>query len=377
MLYLDNNATTKPDNNMLGAAVEVVSHLFGNPSSLHSAGDSAKDSLEHSREKVAKAIGAKNNEIVFTSGGTEANNIALKHYIECGFEVAVSTVEHSSVFNIGASATIPVDHNCELSFDALETWLKANESKKCVVSVMHANNETGSILDPNKRLLHLKNKYNFILHVDAVQSFTKIPISLYKEHEYIDLLSVSAHKIYGLKGSGALFIRDSLKRKPRAIMRGGAHERAFRPGTENDIGIFSLGYMAEKLTENEFIKCQVDKVKKARDELEQSLADVACVNGNENRIFNTTNLWFHDVDDLDLFLEILSENGICVSGKSACSSGMPIPSRVIRSMYPNNPKRADGSVRFSLSLFDSHLDVDKVSALIKQCILNFKEMKDE
>lgn len=364
MIYLDNNATTKPDTNMLNAVTSEVRDHFGNPSSLHCAGQNSKDLVEEARESVANALGAKPGEIIFTSGGTEANNLAFNvtYYRSC------SAIEHSSVYE-NASEIIPVTETGQIDIEALEEHLERHKlfSGTVLVSVMMVNNETGTFLDPENKLFEFKDKYDFVLHVDAVQAFGKTPISL--KDTPIDMLSISAHKCHGLKGAGALFISDKLKKQPASLFKGGPHERSFRPGTENQIGILSLGYMSNKISNDEFYKKRLAKIGERRDSFEKALSNVSEVNGT-NRICNTSNLYFPSLpdDSLELFLELLSESGVCASGKSACASGMPTPSRVLQSMFGKDSPRVDKSVRFSLSVNTTDHEIDHAVQIIKDCL---------
>lgn len=370
MIYLDNNATTRPNADMLNAAREVVYTSFGNPSSLHLAGLEARDTIEWSREQIACALGAEPSEIIFTSGGTEANTLAYGDP-QNDFSIHISTtVEHSSIAKCNSQFVLSVDQNGFPDFNKLESYLKTFSST-VLVSVMMANNETGVILDPEGTLFNLKQKYDFKLHVDAVQGFGKLPIDL--QTMPIDLLSISGHKVHGLKGAGALYVRSNLDAYPKPIFFGGSHERNYRPGTENQIGIYSLGYIAYKLQTDLSYKERNLSIRDKRDAFEHCLSDISEVNGSTtHRISNTSNLYFPQIIDLDLFLELLSENGVYASGKSACASGMPAPSKVIAAMYGKNSPRLEGSVRFSLSVetTDEHISdaVFIIRNTIDQCV---------
>lgn len=379
MIYLDNSATTKPNANMLNAAREEVRQVFGNPSSLHDAGQNAKDLLHECREKVAESINARPSEIVFTSGGTEANSIVMN-----GFEnrmKIISEVEHSSVANCKPEFMVPVGEDCLLDLEHLEDLVKA--FSPVIVSVMLANNETGTILDPEGRLSELKEKYGFLLHVDAVQAFGKMEIDVEKSE--FDFLSISAHKCHGLKGAGALYVSRKLADDdlPKALFIGGSHERGLRPGTENQIGIYSLAYMADKITNDEFYKKRLAAVAPLRDKLEALLEDIADVNGSkEHRIGFATNLFFKGLggtkeDHLDYFLADLSESGLCVSGKSACASGMPAPSRVLRKMFGENAPQVYNSIRVSLSVTNTECEVKEAARIMRECHNRCKEIFGE
>jgi len=365
MIYLDNNATTRPNKNMLNAVMSEVYDHFGNPSSLHCAGQVSKDLIEEARESVAQALGAKPGEVVFTSGGTEANNLALN----IDAHKVGSSIEHSSVFN-NLSETIPVCTAGQIDIDYVRNLLERQQktSAQTILSVMMVNNETGSILDPDNKLLKLKNQFDFTLHVDAVQAFGKMSIDV--RGVPIDMLSISAHKCHGLKGAGALYINSKMKREPLKLFNGGPHERGWRPGTENQIGILSLGYMSDKIVNDSFYKERLKKIKDKRDYFESSLSDISEVNGGGSRIDNTSSLYFPSLPDnsLELFLELLSETGVCASGKSACASGMPAPSRVLQMMFGTDSPRVDKSIRFSLSVDTTDNEITKAAQVIRDCL---------
>lgn len=365
------------------SALQMVDQNYGNPSSLHAAGEDAKDLLRDCREKVAKAINAKPSEIVFTSGGTESNSLVLNNLrLESkGLVKIISQVEHSSVFNCKPDFTIPVTKECLLEVDKLEDIVQ--KFNPALVSVMLANNETGTILDPHGELYKLKEKYKFILHVDAVQAFGKIEIDVKKTP--VDFLSLSAHKIHGLKGAGALYISSDLDEKflPEPLFIGGSHERGLRPGTENQLGIWSLAYMANKIHNDSSYKSEIKNLSKLRDRLEDLLSDLTEVNGSkEHRVGNTSNMYFHSLGGtkethLDLFLQLLSESGVCVSGKSACASGMPAPSRVLSKMFGEDSLRLHNSIRVSLSVDTTEKEISRAAQIIRECHEECRKMIGE
>jgi len=368
-VYLDNNATTRPNTEMLSLAVAEAGQFFGNPSSLHLQGQSAKEILERSRRQVACYLKTRPSEIVFTSGGTEANNLALSGFCK-NYDKVVSSTEHSSVFKLSSQEVIHVTQDGLLDFDSYNF---STIGSKSVVSVMLANNETGVILDPFNRLFELKEKYGFLLHVDAVQAFGKVPLDLSEGH--IDFLSISAHKMHGLKGIGALYVNRgtqerllSSEEKFNPLMLGGAQERGYRPGTENILGAFSLGYISEK----NFCAGRYAVAAK-RDRFEAALSDVSKVNGSvEYRVCNTSNLFFPNMPggDSELFLEILSERGVFASSKSACSSGMTAPSRVLTMMFKSESSaEVNQSIRFSLSSETTDEEIDTAVDIIKDCLV--------
>lgn len=365
MIYLDNNSTTEPDNNMLNAVIDVAKNWYGNPSSPHYYGQVAKETIEQSRESVAKILGAAPNQIVFTSGGTEANNLALHDKL-----VICSAVEHHSVTHIIKSLDVcGVNTDGTLNLDMLESLLKKHSDKKVCVSVMYANNETGVILDPLAQIKNLKQKYDFIYHIDAVQALGK-GVSINVDNLGADLLSISGHKIHALKGIGALYIRNSESILP--LFYGGSQEYGRRPGTENQIGIASLGCMCDKINNNVFYQNRISNMAILRDDLEKRLADIATVNGNVNhRVVNTSSLSIDSIDDLDLFIEILSNMGVYVSGKSACSTGLPEPSETLKAMFGPNDPRLHNTLRVSLSVNTTSTDIEMACELIREARRSF------
>jgi cysteine desulfurase len=368
MIYLDNSATTQPDKEMLHAVAEESYKIYGNPSSQHEAGMDAKDLLEDARLKVADVINARPSEVYFTSGGTEANAIALT----VSSKRWCSALEHSSVYNArvayGNFILQPDEngHIADVEFQRLEESLK--EDPYVLVSVMWVNNETGVLLDPCHVLWSLKEKYGFILHVDAVQAFGKIPIDV--DSSVIDMLTISGHKVHALKGVGALYVNRECPVKPNALVSGGPHELGLRPGTENMIGIRSLGYMASKIANSNDYKEKINKVATKRDRFEKLLAAISHINGShQNRVSTISNLYFPDLaTNNNEFLDLLSAKGVCASAGSACSSGMQdAPSRVLTAMYRKDPDRAIKSVRFSLSVNTTDEEINEAARIIKEC----------
>lgn len=355
---------------MLDSIRREVVEFFGNPSSSHFAGNSSRDSLEHAREKIANALGVSAFSLIFTSGGTEANNMAI-----FGSELPLicSSIEHSSVFNCEPYEIIPVDENGQLDISYLEKFLSGMSSPK-ILSVMLANNETGSVLDPNNELAKLKEKYNFLLHVDGVQGFGKI--LNYKIPEHVDLFSISAHKVHGLKGAGALYVKDGLE-LANPFSKGGSHEFGMRPGTENQMGILSLAYMTDKIYSDVYHQKRIADIEQKRGLLEFLLKGKAIPNCTKHRILNTSSLYFPDVSDVILFIELLSDEGLCVSGGSACSSGIKRPSRVLSSIFGKDDPRTKGSVRFSLSVDTTEQDIYKAVDIVNKVLNTYKEIEND
>lgn len=363
--YLDNNASTQPCPGMLEQITKIVQGKYANPSSPHSFAEEAKGALALARRQVASALGCNFGEVVFTSGGTEANGIALQAAPELGETVACSAVEHPSVsrcaiekVKVSPEGFIDCEHLEEVVLK-LRQW-----SPRVIVAVMYANNETGVLVDPFNKVSSICEKHGVHLHIDAVQAFGKVPLDI--NSLGADTLSISAHKAHGLKGVGALFIRDGFK--PAPAFCGGSHEFGFRPGTENQIGILSLGYVSEKIQSKEY-QDLLSQVKIRRDNLEDMLADISEVNGSrEHRLDNTSNLYFPDVPDNDLLIDELQAAGVYVSGKSACSSGMPTPSRVLRAMYGDQSDRHEKSIRVSLSVYTTDEEIEYAAKTIRKVV---------
>lgn len=367
VIYLDNNATTQPDQVMLEKSFQIAQEFYANPSSPHPPADKAKEVLATARQQVANALGCKPNEVCFTSGGTEANGIALKTVSELGEIVIASDIEHASVYNC-AVEKIPVSQEGHIDLNRLEENLARLQKHKYLahksVAIMAVNNETGIITDPTEEVPGICERYGVDLHVDAVQAFGKPMFDCKVDRLKCKTLSLSAHKVHGLKGAGALYVREGCKVYPAWC--GGTHEFGVRPGTENQLGIFSLGYMAEKILTLEYQQ-SLQKVKDRRDRLEFLLADISEPNGSiKHRLDHVSSLYFPDMPDADLFIDELGARGVCASGKSACASGMSAPSRVLQAMYGESSDRPSKSVRFSLSIHTSDLEIEEAAGIIRE-----------
>lgn len=367
IIYLDNNATTLPSADMLSEIALLSSSHYANPSSPYSMGEGARDVINNARENVAKVFKCSPHEVIFTSGGTESNWIALNNDPELGHLNICPATEHPSVLNC-CIEKVGVTRDGFVDLDQVEMALKKHTTKfsGIIVSAMLANNETGVISDPCGELPALCEKYSAGYHIDGVQGFGKGGVSLSAAELGASTISISGHKAHGLKGAGALYVREGTSLIPAFC--GGSHEFGLRPGTENQLGIFSMGYVANNIMSDEYQK-KISMVKAKRDRLESTLASLAEVNGSkEFRVENTTNLYFHSIPDVDLLMDGLYEEGVCVSGKSACSSGMPTPSRVIQAMYGKEGDRASKSIRMSLSVDTTDEDIDKAIDAI-QCVV--------
>ena len=357
-IYLDHNATTRLAPEVLEAMLPYLREEFGNPSSIHSHGQRAKAALYDAREQVASLIGASPSEILFTSGGTEADNLAILGVLD-GAEggrnhLITSTVEHHAVLNTmkalakrGVPVTfLKVDRAGRVSSSELE---KVLTSETLLVSIMHANNETG-VVQPIAELSGLAHEAGAYFHTDAVQSVGKIAVNVGALGA--DLLSLSGHKIYGPKGIGALYVRKGVKIRP--IFRGGGQERARRPGTENLAGIVGLGHAAQLAEAG--LHDDGSRLAALRDELTRNvLARIpgSRVNGANGegveRTPNTVNFSFDGAEGETLIIA-LDLKGCAVSTGAACSSGTVEPSHVLMAMGLG-PERVQGSIRVSLGKY--------------------------
>jgi len=378
MIYLDNNATTVPDMQAISYAADRIINNFGNPSSLHKYGRDARNDLESSRENIARVMGCKSHEIYFTSGGTEANSLALSQ----GDVVLAGKTEHSSVYNHPGAHYIEVNKDGTVDLNNLEDILRANSNtpsspQNRIVSLMLANNETGVITDPTFEAYDLCKKYKWLLHVDAVAGFGKPGVPWQVKEIKADMISISGHKVHGPKGIGVLFIKNEIE-ELRPLFSGGNHERGVRPGTENMFGILALGYICQNnLSNKEYIN-KLNNVSKLREHLENSLSKISQVNGSiSNRVGNTTNLYFPELNgDVELFTHLLSHKGVCISGKSACNSGLPTPSRVLKAMFGDQSERLGASVRFSLSTDTTMEDIDSAVNIIEETLGEIRELQN-
>lgn len=364
--YFDHNATTPPDSAVVDAMRRALIEDFGNPSSVHHFGQRAKALLDEARSSVATLIGAEPAEVVFTSGGTEADNLAIRGAAEAleptgRRHLIASGIEHEAVLNTvkalsrrGWTVTLlPVDASGIVSPAALEA---AVTRETALVSVMHANNEIGTV-QPIAELASIAHGAGALMHTDAVQSVGKIPVDVRRLG--VDLLSLSAHKINGPKGAGALWI----KRGTRLVstMTGGKHERNRRGGTENVPGIVGLGVAADLARKK---AAGLAGLAALRDRLEREILDKVAgtlVNGaRERRVPNTTNISFDGVEAESLLIALDLE-GFAVSTGSACSSGTLEPSHVLRAMgLPSH--RTQNSIRFSLGAGNTDAEVDLLVA---------------
>jgi cysteine desulfurase len=364
-IYLDHNATTPVDPAVAAAIVRVMTEEFGNASSVHHFGQRAKAVLDEARSAVAALINAEPSEIVFTSGGTESDNFALRGVAEAveptgRRHLIASSIEHEAVLvtlralaRRGWQTTLlPVDASGIVSAEALTEALTDNTA---LVSVMHANNEIGTI-QPIADLARIAHARGALFHTDAVQSIGKIPVDV--RALGVDLLSLSAHKFNGPKGAGALWIKRGAR--VTAILTGGKHERNRRAGTENVPALAGLGVAAGLAAAK--ASSEAARLGALRNRLDEAiLAKVpgTAINGSrEPRVPNTTNISFEAIEAESLLIALDLE-GVAVSTGSACSSGTLEPSHVLRAMGLPSP-RTQNSIRFSLGAGNTEADVDFV-----------------
>jgi cysteine desulfurase len=363
VIYLDNNATTQVAPEVLEAMLPYYHELYGNPSSMHSFGGQVAQKIRVAREKAAALIGASPEEIIFTSCGTESDNAAIRSALATRPDkkhIITSRVEHPAIRALCAHLAtqgyriteLPVDKNGVLDLENLE---KSITPDTAVVSLMWGNNETGVIF-PVEEAAAMAHERGILFHTDAVQSTGKIPINLKKNA--IDMLSISGHKLHAPKGIGVLYVRKGTKFSPFLI--GGHQERERRGGTENTPGIVGLGKACELAAKN--MEEENTAVKRLRDKLESELLKritQSRVNGDiVNRLPNTTNISFEFIEG-EAILLLMNELGICASSGSACTSGSLQPSHVLRAMgVPFT--MAHGSIRFSLSIYNTEAEIDFV-----------------
>ena len=372
-VYSDYNATTPMAPDVLLAVATASRDLFGNASSVHHFGQQAKAALDEARSATAALVGGDPSEIVFTSGGTESDNFAIRGVAEAlevtGRKHLIATaIEHEAVLNTlkalarrGWKTTLlPVGQTGVTSIDRLRELITDDTA---IVSVMHANNEIGTI-QPIAELARIAHEHGALMHTDAVQSVGKIAVDV--RALGVDLLSLSAHKFNGPKGTGALWIKRGTRMQP--ILTGGKHERSRRAGTENVPAIVGMG-VAARLAVGK-LEAEVARVGGLRDRLEAAILGAVSgttVNGDRAaRVANTTNISFDRVEAESLLIALDLE-GIAVSTGSACSSGTLEPSHVLRAMgFP--PHRAQNSLRFSLGLFSTGEEVDRVIEVLPRLV---------
>ncbi|MCK5511331.1 MAG: cysteine desulfurase NifS [Thermodesulfovibrionia bacterium] len=377
VIYLDNNATTKVAEEVIEALLPYYGSLYGNPSSMHTFGGQIHRRIEDARERVAELINAEPEEILFTSCGTESDNTAVMSALLSNPQkrhIITTKVEHSAILNFcktmerrGYEVTfLPVDKLGRLKPGELKSAITDNTA---IVSIMYANNETGVIFPIDEIAALVKSK-GVLLHTDAIQAAGKIPLDVKKLP--VDMVSLSGHKLHAPKGVGALYIRKGTRFSPYLI--GGHQEKGRRAGTENVASIIGIGKACELAKKH--VHDEHTKIKALRDRLEKELLK-SCpntkINGDrENRLPNTTNIGFEYIEGEAILLR-LNEHNICASSGSACTSGSLEPSHVLRAM--GVPFTAiHGSIRFSLSIYNTEEEIDFVLEKMPKIIKELREL---
>lgn len=371
MIYLDHNATTPLDPLAFEVLADALQHVPANASSVHRAGQKARSVIDDARERVANTLQAQAREIVFTSGGTESDNLALRGLWATRRagrrKIVLSAVEHPAVLETARAleregaelALLPVDEAGRLAPEGLESAL---DDDTAFVSVMWANNETG-VVHPIGALGLLCRNRGIPFHVDAVQAFGRLPIDV--QSAPVDLLSLSAHKIYGAKGAGALWIRAGLKIAP--LLTGGLQERGLRGGTENVGAIAAFGVAATLAAER--LSQDNERIAALRDSLQgalERLPDARVIGGSGERLSNTLNIAFKGVETEALLMGLDIE-GICVSGGSACTSGSLEPSSVLTAMGVAR-EWSRGAVRFSLGRGNTTEEISQTALAVERLL---------
>jgi cysteine desulfurase len=378
-IYLDHNATTPVDAAAAEATMRALRDLFGNASSVHYYGQQAKAAIDDARSAVAALIGAEPSEIIFTSGGTEADNFAIRGAAEAleatgRKHLITSGIEHEAVLNTfkalgrrGWTTTVlPLDASGIVSPERLSD---AMTGETALVSIMHANNEIGTI-QPVAELAGIAHAHGALFHTDAVQSAGKIPVSV--RGLGVDLLAISGHKFYGPKGAGALWVKRGVRLAP--FMAGGKQERNRRAGTENVPGVIGMGVAAEHALAK--MPDESARLATLRDRLEAGILKMVPntdVNGApDRRVPNTTNISFDRIEAESLLIALDLE-GVAVSTGSACSSGTLEPSHVLKAM--NLPThRAQNSIRFSLGAANTEEQIDHVISILPRIVSKLRSL---
>ncbi len=374
-VYFDNNATTPVLPEVFEAMRPYYSEHFGNASSIHHHGQETRAAVERAREAVASLLGCRSSEIVFTSGGTEADNLAIFGLARPGDHVISSTIEHHAVLNSskqleanGCEVTrVPVDGRGLVDPDDIRRALRS-ETK--LISIMMANNETG-VLQPVDEIGKIAAEADIYFHTDAVQAAGKVPIDV--KHVACDLLSISGHKMHAPQGIGALYVRKGTLLQP--MLYGGSHERSRRAGTENVAGIAALGKAAE-MAKTALDQGDLARMTAMRDRLQGEITSQIAATGVNGdgapRVPNTTNIYFDYIEGEALVIA-LDLKGLAVSTGAACSSGAIEPSHVLTAMGLK-PDRARASLRFSLGKQNSEDDINFALSLIPATVAHLREL---
>ena len=377
-IYFDYNSTTPMHEDVAALMYKHMLETYGNPSSVHNIGQKAKVLMEEAREKIAALLGAEGSEIYFTSGGTEADNLALKGAAYAqqnkGRHIITSQIEHHAVLesahylekNGFSVSYLGCGIDGAVSADALRQTLRPDTT---VASIMMANNETG-IIQPIQDLAGICREKGILFHTDAVQAVGKIPVDV--KTLGIDMLSLSGHKMYGPKGVGALYLRRGVR--IIALTHGGAHEKRRRAGTENVIGIIGLA----RAMELAIAKMEVERARLRElsdyfiDQVQARIPEVYLNGSRENRVPSTVNLSFKGVEGESIILS-LDIKGVAVSSGSACTSGSLEPSHVLKAMGVDT-LLAQGSIRFSMGRHTTKEQIDYVLSILPEIIERLRSM---
>jgi len=380
-IYLDNASTTRVDPRVLDAMTPFLTEFYGNPSSVHSFGQESRNAIDGARRQVSSLLNCSPNELIFTSGGTESNNIAIRGLAERfpGGHIITSTIEHSAVREVvralaesGYEITeISPDENGFIDSDRIRSAIKKNTF---LISVMHANNEIGTI----QRIAEIstivseskESGMEIYLHSDAVQSLGKIPVDT-KELN-CDLMSFSAHKLYAPKGIGALFIKKSVRLRP--LTNGGPHEKGLRPGTENVAAIVAFGVACEIAKHD--MDSEAQRIRAMRSLFEESIEKRivgAAINGGDEKLPGITNISFDGVSGEALLIS-LDQMGVAVSTGSACASGTIEPSHVLMAIG-RQVDEARSAIRFSFGRFNTDRDVDATVEYLVKAIDGLRNLR--
>lgn len=377
-IYLDNNATTRVDDAVVAAMLPFFTEQFGNPSSMHSFGNKVGLAIKKARMQVQELLGAEHeSEIIFTSCGTESDSTAILSALKASperKEIITTTIEHPAVLALCSHLEKEGYKTHFLKVDAkgrldLDEYARLLTDKVAVVSIMWANNETGSLF-PVEKMAEMANAVGIPFHTDAVQAVGKVPIDL--KNSKIDMLSLSGHKLHAPKGVGVLYLKRGVRFRP--LLRGGHQERGRRAGTENTASIVGLGLACEQAMQH--MEYENTEVKRLRDKLEAGiLAQVprAFATGDvSNRLPNTSNIAFEFIEG-EAILLLLNKFGIAASSGSACTSGSLEPSHVMRAMgIPYTA--AHGTIRFSLSRYTTEAEVDRVIQVVPEIVAQLRKL---
>lgn len=380
IIYLDNSATTPMDNKVIELSYKLSREIYGNPSSLHRAGQNSRKYIDEARENIAMYLKAKSREIIFTSSGSEGNNMAIRGIAKSekykGNEIITSPIEHASVRNtlkiLANEGFIikeaEVDKNGNIKIDELEKLINKNTR---LISIIHGNNEIGTIQNI-KKIGELSKKNNIIFHIDAVQSFGKMLI--YPEELGVDLMTISSHKLYGPKGMGALYIKSGTNLKK--LIEGGPQERNRRGGTENIIGICAFSKAVE--TAYSLLYEENQRIEELRNYMENSILEkipYVSINGSiKNRLPNISSLTIKDIQGESLMYSLDIKN-VCISTGSACSSGTIKASPILQKIGLDK-KQALSTIRISLGRFNTREEIDNFVEILETAVYKERNMAD-